>query len=591
MQTKSKLYDDQLKNENSLQLLSVKKFLWEENRSLLSIQNKLEEKFNVDRIFAKLLSIRDVTVDNYSNFIDPKLKNILPDPKTIDEMSLATDKIVDVILKKKKIGLFGDYDVDGTSSTALFGNYLNDIGARFEFYIPDRLKEGYGPNIEAFKELKKKSCEIIVTLDCGTTSISAINQVAKENVDVIVVDHHLQDLALPSAFAIVNPNKNKDSSNLNNLCATGVVFFLIISINRELKRRSFFVDKSPNLLKYLDLVALGTVCDVVKLDLVNRAFVKQGLKICNGSKNLGLNSLIENSGIDDQINEYHLGYLIGPRINAGGRVGDSSMGVKLLLEKKQSLSSIFATKLGECNNVRKKVEKEVEISAIKEVDPSDSGIICVSSKDWHLGVIGIVASKLTERFSRPSIVISESDKICKASCRSVSNFNIGELIFRAVEDGILLSGGGHKMAGGFSIKKSNIEKFKKYILKKFDSTKSNVIKFYDSELRISSISNDFYYLIDRLSPFGPGNPRPKFLLRDCYIRYTKLVGNNHLSCFVEDIYGNRVKGISFGAYDTSLGTLIENKGATGVCLIVSVRMNNWKGMKKTELQIEDMLKI
>ena len=588
MQIKTKLTEEQLKN-NQKKINSIKNHFWVEKKSYPFIERQLIDKFKLSPILAKILAMRGIDRRTVLDFFNPKLKNLIPNPDTLDDMELATSKIVDCILKKKKFGLFGDYDVDGTTSTALLGGYFDEIGVEYDFYIPDRLNDGYGPNIKAFRELKKKDCDIIITLDCGTTSISSINSIKKENLEVIVVDHHQEGEELPDAYAIINPNKRNDKSDLKNLSAVGVLFFLIISINRELKKKNFFSADVPNLVKFLDLVALGTVCDVVELDLINRTLVKQGLKVINQSLNMGLNSLIDSSEINEVVKEYHLGYVLGPRINAGGRVGNSSLGTQLLLSTKKSMANVIAKKLGDYNNLRKKIEKQVELEAIKKVDLSRDGIICVSSDDWHPGVIGIVASKLTEKFSRPSIVISESKKICKASCRSVSNFDIGKLIFSALEEGILISGGGHQMAGGFSIDKSKVDQLKGFVNDKFDPVKNEIKKFYDSELIFSSISNELYFLLDRLSPFGPGNPKPKFLIRGCLIKFVRLVGNNHLSCFVEDVYGNRIKGVSFNAYDSDMGKFLEKEMGKELDLVVSLKLNRWNGEENAEIQIEDAL--
>ncbi len=465
--------------------------------------------------------------------------------------------------------------------------YLKEIGIDYEFYIPDRQKEGYGPNINAFEKLITKECQIILTLDCGTTSFKEINFARKKNIDVIVVDHHKEGNGLPSAYAIVNPNKKKDKSNLKNLCAAAVTFFVIVSVNRKLKQSGFFKSSSPNLIEYLDLVALATVCDVVKLDLINRTFVKQGLKILNKSKNLGLISLLNEAQVKTDINDYHLGYILGPRINAGGRMGNSSLGAKLLLSTDQSIASVMAKRLDDYNSLRKKVEKIVESEAIKMVRENEK-IICVNSKEWHEGVIGIVASKLTEKFNRPSIVISEQNTICKGSCRSIGDFDMGELILEALEIEILESGGGHKMAGGFSIRLDKIKKFKTFLDDKYRKSKKEIIKFYDSEIKLSSINNKLFFEVEKLSPFGPGNPRPKFLIRNCFLKYSKIVGENHLSCFFEDVYGNGIRGIAFNAVKNEISTIVDSN-ISEVDLICSIKLNRWNNDEKTELQIEDVI--
>ena len=405
---------------------------------------------------------------------------------------------------------------------------------------------------------------------------------------MIVVDHHQQSQLLPNAFAIINPKKNKDISNLDNLCATGVTFFLVISLSRELKKNNFFKLKLPNLIKYLDLVALATICDLVKLDQVNRAFVKQGIKVINQTKNIGLNALIQESSINQYLNEYHLGFVIGPRINAGGRVGDSRIGVKLLTTREENISSILSKKLCDFNNLRKSIEHKVEKEAISQVILEDQNIICVHNKNWHPGVLGIVASKLTNKFMRPSIVISEDNEVCSASCRSVRSFDIGKFILDSVNDGILTSGGGHKMAGGFKIENSKIKDFKIFLKNKFVANVENLKKNYDSELKISTIDNQLFHKINNFSPFGIGNPKPKFIINDVVIRYPKVVGEKHLSFYFEDFYSTRIKAISFGSLGTKLGDVIKSSAPIKSAL-VSVTLNSWDGQENVELNVEDLI--
>ena len=334
MEIKAKVIEEQLKKNNLKKKISVKKQYWQIRKFDEEREKSFLEK-QINPILSRLLSLRNVDINNFEEYLNPKIKNILPDPYIIDDMELATNKIVELIIAKKKIGIFGDYDVDGSTSTALLSQYFKEIGVSFEFYIPDRLKEGYGPNIKSFTKLIDNNCELIITLDCGTTAFTEIEFLNKRNVDVIVIDHHKQAEELPKAFALVNPNKNDDKSNLSNLCAAGVTFFLLVSLNRKLKEIKFFKDRIPNLISYLDLVALGTICDLVKLDNLNRAFVKQGIKVLNLSPNLGISSIVDESKIENEINDYHLGFIIGPRINAGGRVGKSSLGTELLLCKEK----------------------------------------------------------------------------------------------------------------------------------------------------------------------------------------------------------------------------------------------------------------
>lgn len=585
----SKLNQVKIKNNNSSKYISLKGIHWSEKSSDEGAQSIYDSK-EIDPVLMKLLISRKVNQEQFKNFINPKLKNLLPDPNLIHDMYKATEKIYEYILSGKKIGVFGDYDVDGSTATAIVCKYFREIGVEFEYYIPDRVEEGYGPNIKAFEYLKSKSCNLIITLDCGTTSIEVISEIKKQNVEVIVIDHHLQGVSLPDAFAIVNPNKIADKSGLGNLCAAGVSFFLIISINRKLKKLKFFSNNTgPNLLKFLDLVALGTICDLVQLDIVNRTLVKQGLKVINKKTNLGLKSLIEKSSINEEVNEYHLGFILGPRINAAGRVGKSNLGANLLISDKEDINKDIAEKLNTYNSLRKSIENNVQMEAKNQVDLSSKNIICVHSENWHPGVIGIVAGKLTEEFNRPSIVISENEMGSKASCRSVKNFHIGNFIIKAVKDGYLESGGGHEMAGGFSIKKNKIDKFKNYLENKFEVSREHYERKYDLEIKLSSINCSLYYNINKLSPFGMGNPKPKFLIKGCIKSFIKPAGDKHLIVYVKDIYGNSVKSVIFNCYSNKIGKFIEQDANQIFDMICTIKINRWGGSENIELIVEDII--
>ena len=587
MQIDVEIQEEKIKKEFLSKLISVRKIQWKEKKSYPESEHSLQKKFGLNKIISKLLVSRGINTENFVKYSNPLIKNIMPDPFVIDSMECAAKKITEFILKKKKIGLLGDYDVDGSASTAIMCSYLKEIGIDFEFYIPDRIEDGYGPNIKIMEYFKSKGCELIITLDCGTSSLKEINYIKKKQVDVIVIDHHKQGKELPNAFAIVNPNKNTDNSNLKNLCAAGVTFFLLASVNRELKKKKNLC--IPDLLNYLDLVALATICDLVKLDLMNRAFVKQGLKILNNTKNNGLLSLINESGIKEKVSCYHLGYVIGPRINAGGRVGKSSKGTELLISSDKNLNFVMARQLNQYNVLRKKIELQVEKEAIRQVDVN-AGIICVNSDNWHPGVIGIVASKLVEKFNKPSIVISENTEVCKASCRSVNDFDIGNLIIEAVEKKIIETGGGHKMAGGFSVKQHKITELKKFLIDKYNPKSFEYIKYYDYDLKLSSIDMDLHNEIQKISPFGIGNATPKFLIRDCIIKFPRVVGEKHLSCVVSDIYKNEFKSIAFNATENSMYDYISSNIGEMFSLIVAIFKNTWLDKESIELRIEDIVK-
>ena len=368
-------------------------------------------------------------------------------------MEKTTSRIYQAINKKEKIGIFGDYDVDGASSTALLGNYFKIIKQNFEIYIPDRQSEGYGPSIKSFKKLINKKVNLIITVDCGTMSFKAIEYANSNNIDVIVLDHHQSEINLPKAFSVINPNRVDDNSKLNYLCAAGVCFMTLISINALLRKSNWFVENKinePDLLNFLDLVSLGTICDVVPLVGLNRAIVKQGLKIFNLKKNLGLKTLIDICKIESKTSTYHLGYIIGPRINAGGRVGKCSHGANLLLNKNPRESFQLATELEMFNSERKKLEKDLLNAVLNTVSKNiNDPVLVLQGNNWHEGIIGIIASRIKEKFNKPTVIISINNDTGKASARSIIGFDIGAVILSALQNNLLIKGGGHKMVEVF----------------------------------------------------------------------------------------------------------------------------------------------
>ena len=432
-----------------------------------------KENYSLDEITSKLLSIRKIKKENVQTFLTPSIRNFLPNPKIINDMEKSTKRTLQAVSKKHKIGIFGDYDVDGAAATALLANYFSNINLPFEIYIPDRKKEGYGPSVDSFKKLINKGVKIIFTVDCGTLSFEAIDFAFKNKIDVIVLDHHQSEINLPKAFSVVNPNRLDDKSNLKYLCAAGVTFMFLVSLNKELRSINWFIQNKimePNLLEYLDLVALGTICDVVPLIDLNRAIVSQGLKILKSKKNLGLKTLFDICNIQSQPSVYHVGYLLGPRINAGGRVGKSSHGVNLLISNNPKDVFKIASELDNYNKERQILEKKVLDKILMEIgDKVNDSVIIMNGENLHEGVIGIVASRIKDKFNKPVIIISVDDSgIGKASARSIVGFDIGSAIISAVQEKILIKGGGHKMAGGFTIEIKNFEKFKNFIIKKFE---------------------------------------------------------------------------------------------------------------------------
>ena len=558
--------------------------------------NFLKENFNLSEIVSKLIAIRNIKIDEVNLFLNPKIKNLLPNPFILKDMIKAVDRTIKGIEANEKIGIFGDYDVDGATSTAILGNYFNEINQKIEIYIPDRKTEGYGPSIKAFEKLIKNGSKLIFTVDCGTLSFETIEFSQKENIDVLVLDHHQSELKLPKALSIVNPNRHDDNSNLNYLSAAGVCFMFLVALNKKLRDINWFKKKNikePNLINYLDLVSLGTVCDVVPLIGLNRAFVKQGLEILNKKLNLGLKTLKNICGIESSLNTYHLGYVLGPRINAGGRVGKCSHGANLLLSKDTKEIFKIASELEIYNKERKSIENEMlkKIESTIKIDPKDS-VIVLSGHNWHGGIIGIIASRIKEKYNKPTVIISVENGFGRASARSILGFDIGTVIISAVQSNILKRGGGHKMAGGFSIEENKIQEFKDFITKKFEKIKKKLIKtntlFFDSKISPSALNEDFFSEINSLSPFGSGNPEPRFVIEDLELLKSSIVGERHIKSLLIARDGSVVKSVTFNATKTDMESYLLLKKRNKINIFGKLSLNEWKGQKNVEFIIDDI---
>ncbi len=558
--------------------------------------NFIKKNFYLDEITSKLLSIRKIKEDEINSFLNPLIKNFIPNPNDLIDMRKTTVRTVEIILNKEKIGIFGDYDVDGASSTALLGNYFSHIGLDFEIYIPDRKKEGFGPSIKSFNELINKKVKVIFTVDCGTLSFDAMNYAKENNIDVIVLDHHQSEVNLPKAYSIVNPNRFDDNSNLKYLCAAGVSFMFLVSLSRELRSIGWFKRhniEEPNLINYLDLVSLGTVCDVVPLKGLNRAIVKQGLKVIKSKNNLGLKTLLDICKIEVNPSIYHLGYMLGPRINAGGRVGKCSHGANLLMDKNPKNTFKLASELDQYNKERQMLENDLlQEVLVKVKDYLNDPVLILAGTNWHEGIIGIVAARLKDKYNKPVIIISLDKKVGKASARSIAGFDIGSVIIAATQKNILLKGGGHKMAGGFSIKVENIEKFKDFIFRKFQNLNQISINerllLLDEIISPSAVNLDFYNKVSLLAPFGSGNPEPKFVIENVRTINSKVVGEKHIKSVLQGNDGSIIKSIAFNALESELGAYLIKKNKKPFNIAGKLSLNEWRGQSNVEFIIDDI---
>jgi len=570
---------------------------WKLKQFDLNQAEKLAQDHSLDEIQSRLLAIRNIKSEEVKDFLKPTLKNLMPDPNIISDMKKAVERVYQAIIEKKTIGVFGDYDVDGASATALLIKYFSSIKVKSVFYIPDRKKDGYGPTISSFKKLISLKSNIIITVDCGTVAFEAIKYSQNENTDVVVLDHHQAEIRLPDACAVVNPNRLDDKSSLNYLSAAGVTLMFLVSLNSFLRKKNWFNQntiKEPDIINFLDLVSLGTVCDVVPLIKLNRALVYQGLKILKKRKNLGLKTLYDISNHEEAPTAYHLGYVFGPRINAGGRVGKSSHGAKLLTTDDAQTSYRLANELNLYNEERKLIEKELLNKVIEEVKKNiEDPIYVLSGLNWHEGVIGIIASRIKEKYNKPAFLISLNNVgLGKGSARSVYGFDIGTSILAAVQSKILLKGGGHKMAGGFSIQKSKINDFKEFLFSKFEksglSNTTNRNIYADSIISASALNKDFFDKVDALAPFGSGNNEPKFIVENVKIVNSQIVGEKHLKVILCDRNGKTINGISFNAIGTNLEGYLNKKSHKMINILGKMSSNNWKGKRNIEFIIDDI---
>ena len=559
-----------------------------------------EQQHDIPFALGQLLAKRGINADTIDAFIEPRLRDLLPDPSSFKDMDKACTILAETIIAKKPIGIFGDYDVDGACSAAIFSRFLQAFGVTAHIHIPDRFKEGYGPNAEALRALKSKGAELVITVDCGITAHEPLKEAASAGVDVIVIDHHQAGTNLPDALAVVNPNRLDDESGQGALCAAAMAFITCVGTMRLLRQEEVFKTPPIDLLSLLDLVAMATICDIVPLTIVNRAFVKQGIKIFKQRQNTGLRLLSDLSGVNRPPTAQTFGFVLGPRINAAGRIGNASLGAELLTTSDESLAVGIASQLEELNKQRKAIEAEVQRLATDEADTlleqnPEMKVIIVAGEGWHEGVVGIVAGRLKDKYHRPAIVISlNQEGIGKGSARGISGFKLGDAIMAAHQAGLLLGGGGHDMAAGLSVAQSKLDDFRSFMDKKFSETFAIMPPAtitISQIIALSACNKSFVDWIDTIAPFGSHFPEPKFMLSHCQIGYIKWLGEdgNHLSCQISDGTGAKIRAIAFRFKDKliSKDALHHQEGAlfhiVGHCV-----SDDYRGGDAVQFQIDDI---
>ena len=528
-----------------------------------------------------------VAVGEVDDFLNPTLRATMTDPKSLKDCTVAAKLIMEATEGTRAVAIFADYDVDGGSSAALLFDFFAHFFIKPTLYVPDRINEGYGPNPEAMQKLASKH-DLIICVDCGTVSHDALASAA--GADVVVLDHHLGGETLPPAKAVVNPNRQDETGDLSHLCAAAVVFLVLIEAARLMRENG---KTPPNLLDALDLVALATVADVAPLVGINRAFVRQGLKVMGQRRRLGLNALSDVAQLDAAPSAYHLGYVLGPRINAGGRIGQADLGARLLCSVDPHEAAAMAEKLDQLNSERRAVEATVRIAAFEQAEARglDQPLIWASDDGWHPGVVGIVASRLKEKTNRPAIVIGFDGDIGKGSGRSVSGIDLGAAIQRLAHDGDIEKGGGHKMAAGLSLTRKQLEPAMEKLNTLMRSQGAGSLG--PSDLRIDGVlmpggaTLELIEHLDRAGPYGASASAPRFAFPDCTIAFAKPVGESHLKVTVSDGFGTKLDAICFGAFDSSLGAALNEAKGTKMHLVGRLEVNTWGGRSRPQLRIED----
>lgn len=566
-----------------------------ENRALAMAQ-----LHGIPELIARVLAGRGVSVDDAPAFLDPTIRNLMPDPSTLTDCEKAAARIAQAALGGERVAIFGDYDVDGAASSALLYRFLAHFGVEATIYIPDRVFEGYGPNPAAIGQLIDNGAQLIVTVDCGSTSHESLAVAAERGIDVVVIDHHQVTHELPVAHALVNPNREDDLSGQGHLCAAGVVFLVLVATLRVLKEARHPAAGSIDLLSFLDLVALATVCDVVPLKGLNRAYVVKGLIAARHQKNAGLAALLKVAGLSGPVTPYHLGFLIGPRINAGGRISDAALGSRLLTLDDPVEAGEIAERLDGLNRERQAMEitmlEQAEAEVLAEYGTAEkASILVTASNQWHPGIVGLLAARLKEKFQRPAFAIAfDPSGKGSGSGRSIAGFDLGRMVRAAVDEGLLIKGGGHAMAAGLTVERSKLGAMRAFFEEHAGSAVLDIaagasLKI-DGALSASGATLELIDLIEQAGPYGSGHSQPVFALPSHKILDARQVGVNHIKVSIEGLDRTRLEAIAFRAIGTPLGDLLLASRGASLHLAGTLSADMWQSSRRVQLPIVDAAK-
>lgn len=560
----------------------------------------MSQLHGMPELVARVLAGRGVAVDDAPAFLEPSIRSLMPDPYRLTDCEAAAERLVAAIRRGERVAIFGDYDVDGAASSALLWRFLHHFGIDSEIYIPDRIFEGYGPNPAAMGQLIDRGARLIVTVDCGSTSLEALAVAKERGIDVVVIDHHQMGHELPPCLALVNPNREDDLSGQGHLCAAGVVFLVLVATLRVLRQNGHPQARSLDLLAWLDLVALATVCDVVPLKGLNRAYVAKGLIAARHQQNVGLAALLRVAGIGGPVTPYHFGFLVGPRINAGGRIGDAALGSRLLTLDDAGEAEQIAHKLDELNRERQAMEQvmlaEAEAEALAEYGNGEAASVIVTARDnWHPGIVGLLAARLKEKLKRPAFAIAfDPNGKGSGSGRSINGFDIGRMVRAAVDSGLLVKGGGHAMAAGLTVERANLGRLRTFFdeasAEQVGALAANQTLKIDGALGASGATIALIDQLEAAGPYGSGHPQPIFAVPAHRLRDARPVGTTHVKITLEAADGTRLEGIAFRAAETALGNFLLNGRGTQIHVAGTLSADHWQGSRRVQMRVLDAAK-
>ncbi len=576
---------------------------WKARLEDARLAEAIAQRHDLPEILGRVLAARGVGIDEAEAFLNPTLRTLMPQPSALRDMEKAAARLADAVMSSEKIGVIADYDVDGVSSAAMLQSFLRAVGSDCAVHIPDRLTEGYGPSELAVNQLKAQGTELLVTLDCGVMAHDPLAHAAELGLITIIVDHHQASEKLPEAYAVVNPNRQDDTSGFGYLCAAGVCMIFIAAVNKTLRQKGWYgaTRPEPNMLQWLELAALATVCDVVPLKGLNRAYVTQGLKIMARRENLGLSCLADVARLKRKPDTYVLGYLLGPRINAAGRIGNAALALKLLTTRDKGEAAGIAQELERLNRERQEIEIAVVDQAMNQADAMlgkerRGSVLVVSSKGWHPGVVGLAAARLKERFSLPSFVLAEDKAglLASGSGRSIPGVDLGSAVREAFESGLIEKGGGHAMAAGLTVLKARLCDLRGFLEERLAAqvaAAGDRALSIDAALSAGGATLDLIELLEQAGPYGTGHPSPVFAFPAHRVMYADAAGTDHVRCTIAAADGKRLKAIAFRSLGTELGELLLSERQMPLHIVGRLTIDDWSGTRVPSLHIEDAARV